>query len=400
MFKETEHIFDFDTEIVHQGSYLEQELIRYPESMPIYLTSVFNVEDIDDLYDQYGKKGFIYNRTRNPNRNTLGTIMSYLEGGESSVICSSGMGAIATALLSLLKEGDHILSDKTLYGETFALFDKVLKRYGIENTCIDITDLDEVKKSIKNNTKIIYTETASNPMITVCDIDALAKIAHENDALLLVDNTFMTPYAIRPIEHGADITINSLTKFINGHCDAVCGSITGKSELIEKCLEHQWVLGTCADAFTSYMAARGLRTLSLRMEKAMANAAKLAKALEASPYVVKVNHPSLKSHPQHEIATRMFGDRYGAMMSFVVISDDRGKINDFINRLNIAHYASSLGGIRTTFSVPAHSSHRRVAPEKRKAMGITDSLIRVSVGVENIDDLIADFIGALQAFKD
>ena len=345
-------------------------------------------------------KGFIDNRTKQPNRTTVGNRMTRLEGGEDSLVCSSGMAAIATALIANLSAGDHILSDRTLYGETFDLFDQVLKRYGVENTCIDITNLDEVKANIRPNTKIVYTETASNPMITVCDIDGVAEIAHKHKALLFCDNTFMTPYAIRPIEHGADLVINSLTKFGNGHCDAVCGSITGKDELIQKCLAHQWVLGCGADGFTAYMTARGLRTLGLRMERAMSNARKLAAALAENPYVTVVYHPSLKTHPQYKVAGSLFGERTGAMLSFDVISEDRNKLNKFMNRLEIAHYASSLGGFRTTFSVPAHSSHRRVDPAKRKASGITDSLIRVSVGCEEIHDLIEDFNQALEVYRD
>lgn len=388
-----------DTDLIHAGAYCDTELTRYPESMPIYMTTVFNVTDLDDAYHMIEDKGFIYNRTSNPNRTALGKIVSRLEGGEDTLVCSSGMAAISTALLSTLSAGDHILSDHTLYGETFDLFNLLFSRYGVENTCIDINDMEQVRANIRPNTKVIYTESASNPTIMVPDVDALSNAAHENGALLFVDNTFMTAYGFRPLEHGADVVINSLTKFMGGHCDALCGAITGSAVFIQNCTAHQWVLGCGADAMTSYMVQRGLRTMALRMEKAYANAKILAERLESHPCVTKVLHPSLKSHPQHELAKRMFQGRYGAMLSFDVINGTYDHLNAFLRKLEIIHYAASLGGIRTTISVPRHSSHRRMDPQLRLASGITDSLIRVSVGCEDIEDIWRDFDQALTVFQ-
>ena len=386
------------TDLIHGGAYCDPDLSRYPESMPIYMTTVFNVTDLDNSADLIEKGGFIYNRTSNPNRTALADIVTRLEGGEASLACSSGMAAISTALLATLSQGDHILSDRTLYSETFDLFNLLFKRYGVENTCIDITNLDEVRANLRPNTKVIYTESASNPTITVCDVDALAKIAHDHGALLFVDNTFITAYGFRPLEHGADVVINSLTKFGNGHCDALCGSITGSKEFIKNCTAHQWVLGCGADAVTSYMVQRGLRTMPLRMEKAYANAQALAAALEKDPHVAYVLHPSLASHPQHELASRLFSNGYGAMLSFDVKNGTYENLNRFLHKLELVHYAASLGGLRTTVSVPRYSSHRRMDPALRAASGITDSLIRVSVGCEEIEDIIADFAQALTVF--
>ncbi|PJI09556.1 MULTISPECIES: trans-sulfuration enzyme family protein [Clostridium] len=396
MFKETDKEFSFETELLEKGAYINS-LASNPETAPIYLTTAFNVEDLDDLQARYDVKGFCYNRNRNPNRSALIELVTYLEKGENSIICSSGMAAISTAVLSIVEQGDHILSDKTLYGETIDIFSKVLSKYGVEVTYVDFTNLDEVRGAVKKNTKIFYTETVSNPMISVVDIDKVADIAHLNNAFLIVDNTFMTSVAFRPIEHGADITVNSLTKFANGHSDAVCGSITGSASLIEKAYNLQVLLGTTADAFTSWLVQRGMRTMELRVEKQMANAEKLAKALDENPYVLKVNHPSLKSHPQHELASKLFDNKYGGMISFVV-PDDKEKMNKFMRRLNIAHYAMTLGGYRTTLSHPVMSSHYDVPEEERLKIGITYGLLRVSVGIENPNDLVYDFMQALEAF--
>lgn len=398
MFKETDKEFKFETELVKQGAYINK-LASNPETAPIYLTTAFNVDDLDDLQARYDVGGFCYNRNRNPNRSALIELMTFLEKGEDSIICSSGMAAISTTILSIVKQGDHILSDMTLYGESIDIFSKVLNNYGVTVTYVDFTDLEQVKAGIRDNTKIFYTETVSNPMISVVDIDAVAEIAHDNNSVLIVDNTFMTPAVFRPIEHGADITINSLTKFANGHSDAVCGSATGRADLIKQAYNFQVLLGTSADAFSSWLVQRGMRTMSLRIEKQMANAEKLAKALEESPYVLKVNHPSLKSHTQHELASKLFNNAYGGMLSFV-LPDDKEKINEFMRKLNLAHYAMTLGGYRTTISHPVMSSHYDIPEEERLKMGITYGLLRVSVGIENGDDLVQDFMQALEVYAE
>jgi len=397
MFKERKKEFSYETELLNQGAYINQ-LASNPETAPIYLTTAFNVEDLDDLQNRYDEKGFCYNRNRNPNRSALIELMTYMEKGENSVICSSGMAAISTAVLSVVKSGDHILSDQTLYGESIDIFSQVLSDFGVSVTYVDFTKLDDIQAAMQKNTKILYTETVSNPMITVVDIDAVAEIAHAGGAVLIVDNTFMTSYGIRPIEHGADLVVNSLTKFANGHSDAVCGSITGKRELIDKAHHLQVLIGSSGDAFTSWLVQRGIRTLSLRLEKQMANAEKLAKALEESPYVQKVNYPGLKSHSQHELATRMFKRGYGGMLS-IVLPDDKEKMNAFMRRLNLAHYAMTLGGYRTTLSHPIMSSHYDVSEEDREKMGICFGLLRISVGIENGDDLVEDFLQALEVYS-
>lgn len=386
------------TEIIMQGAEVKG-VLSTPEVLPIYLTTAFHGgADLDELNDYYAAKGYTYNRIRNPNRNALAELVTYLEGGEASMICSSGMGAITTTLLSLADAGDHILANSNLYGETLEIL-QIIKKYGIESTCVDFTDLDAVQKAVQPNTKIIYTEVISNPTMTVVDIEAVARIAHGCGAKLVVDNTFTTSTVIKPIEFGADVTINSLTKFMNGHSDIVGGSATASKDVIDKACKLQALLGCTLDPFSSYLCERSLRTLDVRMERQLKNAEGLAKALSEHRHVLKVNHPSLPGHPQHELAKSMFRSGYGAMLSFEM-PEDREKINAFMRRLHIAKYAMTLGGYATTLSYPILSSHASVPRDIRLKMGITDGLMRVSVGLEDVQDLIVDFTQALSVFDE
>lgn len=398
MFKESDKEFSFETEILSKGVYIKNPTTN-PEVAPIFMTTAFNVEDLDALEQRYDERGFCYNRNRNPNRSALAELMTYLEHGEDSIACSSGMAAISTAALSIVKKGDHILSDMTLYGESMEIFSDLLGGYGVETTFIDFTDLELVKKSIRPNTKMLYTETVSNPMITVPNLRALADIAHEHGALLVVDNTFMTAALCRPLDLGADIVVNSLTKFANGHSDAVCGALTGRADLVAKAYHLQVLLGTQADPFSSWLVQRGIRTMDLRVPKQAENASALAHALAKSLYVLKVNHPSLENHPQHELAKAQFKG-FGGMLS-IELPDDRQKMNKFMRALHFAHYAMTLGGYRTSLAYPVLSSHSDMSEEERLKIGITNGLLRISCGIENTDDLVNDFLEALEiAYKD
>lgn len=396
MYKETNENFSYETELLINGAYTRYPVTN-PETMPIYLTTAFNVEDLDDLEKRYAEKGFCYNRNRNPNRAALAELMTKLENGEDSIISSSGMAAIYNAIISIVKTGDHVIADTTLYGESLEIFTDILTKYNVETTFVDFTDLNQIKAAIKPNTKLFYTETIGNPMITVADIDEISKIAHENNGYLIVDNTFMTSAGFRPLEHGADLVVNSLTKFANGHSDAVCGAVTGPKELIKKAYDLQVLIGSTADAFTCWLVQRGMRTLSLRITRQMENAKKLAEALEKSPYVLNVHYPSLKSHKQHDVAKRLFKHGFGGMLTIDLI-DDREKMNAFMRKLNLAHYAMTLGGYRTTLSYPVLSSHYNVPEEERLKIGITNGTLRISVGIENGDDLVNDFLQALEVY--
>jgi len=390
--------FKRETNILYEGDKVKGCDI-VPEAAPLFLASAFDIAgDLDDVNSTYENKGYTYIRTRNPNRHMLADKITYLENGGDSAIFSSGMGAIQTVLFTFLKGGDHLVASDTLYGESIELIE-IMKEYGIEYTFVNFSDTKAVKAAIKPNTKVIYSETASNPCVALTDVESLAKAAHKAGALLIIDNTFVTAYAVRCLDLGADIVVNSLTKFINGHSDALLGSATGSKELMAKVLQRQSIFGTAGGTFSTWLVQRSMQTLSLRMKKAMDNADKLANALYANEHVLKVNYPTVPNYPQKKLAQKLFKDGYGcgAMLSFEM-PDDRAKINDFMKRLTLCHYAPTLGGVRTTMSHPCTSSHRDLPEEQKKALGITEGLMRISVGIEEPEDLIADFTQALKAF--
>ena len=390
------------SELLHCGDSV-QTLKVSTEAMPLYATTAFTWKTLSEAEATYQRveQGYDYTyiRTCNPNRDALSEVLTFLEHGEKSQIFSSGMGAISSTLLTLVHPGDHIIYSNCCYGETLDIIRELLTGYGVETSCVDFNDNQNILNAVRPNTTMIYTETVANPAIGLADIPTLAKIAHENGALLVVDNTFTTPIAYKPLDHGADLVINSLTKFINGHSDAIAGSVTGPKDMINKIYHVGMFLGTPSTPMDSWLVLRGVKTIELRLPKQMANAAKLAAALEKDPHVEKVMHPSLESHPRHKLALEMFGsnDRMGAMMS-IVLPEDVKKMDDFMSRLHLSHYAPTLGGIRTTFQNPCTSSHRHNSDAERRAAGITPGMIRISVGCEDADDLIADFTQALKAF--
>jgi len=385
-----------ETEILYLGNSYCKEMME-PEVLPIYNTTAYVMSDLDE-YDEASKgKKYYYGRTANPNRDALAESMSFLEKGEKSLIFSSGMGAISTTLIALLKMGDHILLNYSIYGETIELVEQVLKKNGIQYSYADFTNLDDVKAKIQNNTKIFYTEVIANPLITIVDIELISHIAREAGALTVVDSTFTTPYAIQPIKFGADLVIQSLTKFINGHSDITGGSVTGSKKLIDIIEPIYLLLGAIIDANSSYLTLRSIRTFPLRMEQHMQNAKKLAEFLDKHPSVRTVNYPSLTTHPQHELAERILNGRYGAMLSFRV-EDDREKVNSFIRKLKLVKYLGTLGGYRTSFAHPATAFRNEFTTEQLEAMGMYEGLLRLSVGLENINDIIDDIKQALDVF--
>ncbi len=385
-----------DTQILYQGTEPCSN-IRNPEVPPIYPSTAYILDDMED-YDFANKGGrYYYNRTANPNRDGLGTAISYLEHGESTLICSSGMAAISTALLGLLHQGDHILMNKAVYGETIELANHILTKFGIQVTFADFTDLEEVKREILPNTKLLYTEIISNPLTLVVDLDEISKIATEKGILTVVDSTFTTPILFRPLEHGADIVIHSLTKYFGGHSDITGGSVTASEKLIRQIRPQYLLLGCCMDPGTAWLTLRSIKTMAMRVRKQNENASALAKALSADPHVSAVYHPSLKSHPQHTLASRIFDGGYGAMMSFQV-EDSHEKVNSFMHRLKIVKYLGTLGGIRTTYTHPLTAFRNDFTEQELEKMGMSEGLIRISTGAEDIRDLVTDFTQALKAF--
>lgn len=387
------------TQLLYEGEHINGCSLK-PESIPLFLTTAFTMGNLTDVENTYNEKGYTYVRTRNPNRDALGKAISFLEKGTYTLIFSSGMGAITTTYFSLLKPGDHFIANSNIYGETFDAINLLLKNFGVNVDYVDFGDLAAVQATITPKTKMLYTEVVSNPTDRICDIGELAVLAHSCGALLMIDNTFTTPIAIKPLTLGADIVINSLTKFINGHSDALAGSITVNDEYIyNKIHTVRMLTGTSGCPFSAWMVFRGIHTMDLRIRKQMKNAALLAKALQDHPAVLRINHPSLESHSQYHLAKKLFKDELSmtAMLS-IELNNNKEKINQFMDQLHLAHYAPTLGGIRTTLSHPLHSSHHHVPQKELEEMGISYGLMRVSVGIEEADDLIADFRQALAVF--
>lgn len=390
--------FSLDTQILYEGEQvLGMEL--QPETIPLFQTAAFSQKNLSAMKETYANKGFTYIRTRNPNRMALEKAVSYLENGEKSLVFASGMGAITSTLMALLSPGDHILCNASIYGETFDVLTTLFARYGVEAEFIGFEDLSEVERHFRPNTKIAYSEVLSNPTLSLCDVGGVADIAHRHGALMLVDNTFTTPLSIRPLDLGVDIVINSLTKFISGHSDALGGSITASAELVDRVTPTAMLLGTPGGPFDSWMIYRGMHTLPLRMPRQMDNAAKLAQALADNPLVTRVNFPGLPDYPQKELADRMFTKGYVAMLSFIV-PEKMNLMDAFLDRLQFVRYAPTLGGIKTTLQHPVTSSHPNMPDDVRRKMGITPGMFRVSVGAEDPDDLIAEFTQALEVFRD
>lgn len=385
------------TKILYTGS--ESKLpIERPETPPIYHSTANIICDMDD-YDFASTGGkYYYCRTANPNRDSVAEAVSFLEKGECSLVCASGMAAISTALLSVIETGDHIVASRSIYGETIELFDHILKKFNVEITYSDFTNIEDVRAALKPNTKLLYTEIIANPLIEVVDIEAVSELAHSAGALVLVDSTFTTPFAIRPLEHGADIVIHSLTKYFGGHSDITAGSITGSKVLLKKIYSDYLLLGGCLDPNSAWLMLRSIRTMEMRVTRQFENARKLAEALQADSHVRYVNHPSLPEHPQHALAARLMPDGCGAMLSFRV-EDDRSTVNAFMHKLKLVKYLGTLGGYRTSIAHPATAFRNDFTPEKLKEMGMEEGLIRISAGTEAFEDIFTDFKQALTVFK-
>lgn len=349
---------------------------------PVYLTSTY-------VQESPGKhKGYEYSRTSNPTRKALEENLAALEGGKHAIAFASGCAATLT-ILHMFKAGDHVVCSDDVYGGTFRLFDKVLRHHGIDFTFIDLTEPGNLEKHLKPNTKLVWVETPSNPMLKIIDIADVAKKIKGKGIRLVVDNTFMSPYFQNPLKLGADIVLHSTTKYLNGHSDIVGGAIiTNDDEIIEKMRFLQNSMGTQQATFDAFLVLRSTKTLAVRMRAHQENAMKVAQFLEAHPKVEKVLYPGLKSHPQHEIAKKQMSG-FGGMISFVI----KGGLNSsrkFLESVKLFSLAESLGGVESLIEHPAIMTHASIPPEQRKVLGIDDGLIRLSVGIENIDDLLQD----------
>ena len=368
-------------------------------AMPIYQTSTF----IFDSAEQGGRRfaleeaGYIYTRLGNPTTTVLENKIAVLEEGEAGVAMSSGMGAISSTLWTVLKAGDHIVTDKTLYGCTFALMNHGLTRFGVEVTFVDTSNLDEVKNAMKKNTRVVYLETPANPNLKIVDLEALSKVAHTNpNTLVIVDNTFATPYMQKPLKLGADIVVHSVTKYINGHGDVIAGLVVTNKELADQIrfVGLKDMTGAVLGPQDAYYIIRGMKTFEIRMERHCANAKKVVEFLNKHPKIEKVYYPGLETHPGYEIAKKQMKD-FGAMISFELKGGfEAGKT--LLNNLKLCSLAVSLGDTETLIQHPASMTHSPYTKEEREAAGITDGLVRLSVGLENVEDIIADLEQGLE----
>jgi len=365
---------------------------------PIYQTSTFVFDSAEQGGNRFALKedGYIYSRLGNPTNTVAEEKVAILEGAEAAMSAASGMGAISAALWTALKAGDHVVAAETLYGCTFALLNHGLTRYGVEVSFVDTSDLKAVEKAMKPNTKVVYLETPANPTLKLTDIEAVSKIAHKNEGcLVMVDNTFCTPYTQRPIEFGADVVLHSATKYLNGHGDVIAGFVAGKQEFINnvRFFGVKDMTGAVLSPFDSYLIIRGLKTLPLRMEKHCENAMKVAEFLEAHPAVEKVYYPGLKSFEQYELAKKQMS-LPGGMISFELKGGlEEGKT--VMNNVKICTLAVSLGDAETLIEHAASMTHSPYTQEERLAAGISDGLVRLAVGLENVEDIIGDLKQAL-----
>lgn len=373
------------TKVIHGG--ISTDKTTGAVSVPIYQTSTYKQNGLGQ------PKEYEYSRSGNPTRHALEELIADLEGGVQGFAFSSGLAGIH-AVLSLFSAGDHIILADDVYGGTFRLMDKVLTKTGIIYDLVDLSNLDDLKAAFKEETKAIYFETPSNPLLKVLDIKEISAIAKAHDALTLVDNTFATPYLQQPIALGADIVLHSATKYLGGHSDVVAGLVTTNSkELASEIGFLQNSIGAVLGPQDSWLVQRGIKTLALRMEAHSANAQKIAEFLETSKAVSKVYYPGLSSHPGHEIAKKQMS-AFGGMISFELT--DENAVKDFVENLSYFTLAESLGGVESLIEVPAVMTHASIPKELREEIGIKDGLIRLSVGVEAIEDLLTDIKEALE----
>lgn len=386
----------FGTKAIHGGH--KKDITTGALVTPIYQTSTF----VFDSAEQGGRRfaleedGYIYTRLGNPTNSQVEEKVAILEGAEACMSTGSGMGAVSSALWTALKAGDHVVAAETLYGCTFAYLNHGLTRFGVEVTFVDTSNPENVRNAMKDNTRVVYLETPANPTLLITDIKAISDIAHEKeDCLVIVDNTFATPYIQRPIELGADAVVHSATKYLNGHGDVIAGFVVGKQEFINevRLFGVKDMTGSCLSPFDAFLIMRGMKTLEIRMEKHCQNAMEVARFLESHKAVRKVYYPGLESFEQYELAKKQM-KLPGAIIAFEL----KGGIEEgkkVINNTHLCNTAVSLGDTETLIQHPASMTHSPYTPEEREAAGISEGLIRLSIGLETCSDIIEDLNNAL-----
>lgn len=376
----------FETLAIHAGE--RPDAMFGAISVPIYQTSTFVFEDVGKT------RGYDYSRTANPTRKVLEDTIAQLEGGRAGFAFATGMAA-ETTVIHLLKAGDHVICGDDIYGGTYRLFQDVMRDFGLEFTFLRMDSRERIEDAIKPNTRMLWLETPSNPLLNIIDIEMVVDVAKKHNLLTAIDNTFATPCFLRPIDYGIDIVVHSTTKYLNGHCDVVGGAVvTTTDELTEKVQFLLNAMGTCASPFDCWLVLRGIETLPVRMKQHEENATTVANYLKEHPAVKRVFYPGLDSHPGHEIAKRQMKG-FGGIVS-LELNGGTETVTNFLRRIKVFSLAESLGGVASLAEHPATMTHVSMPKEHREKVGITDNLIRLSVGLENIDDLIEDLSQALE----
>ena len=388
------HNFRPETEAVRGGTDLEKK--NAPLATPIYQTSTFQVTDSEQQLRATHTDMF-YTRYGNPTNSVAEAAIAELEGVDTSLLFSSGMAAVTTSVLALLKSGDHIVAQRDIYGGVSKFLGQWLPKLGIETTFVDSTEYDQHERAIRRNTKLLYLETPTNPTLRVIDLKRVSSIAKKHKLISLIDSTFATPINLRPAEYGIDLVMHSGTKYFGGHSDLIAGVVAGGRDLIGKIHETRTTLGSCMDPHAAFLLLRGIKTLAVRVQRQNENALRIAEFLAAHPKVKRVHYPFLHDHPQHTLATEQLGGG-GGVLSFEVdgTGDDARQLAEALRLFTLA---PSLGGVDSLVTIPVLTSHAMVSAEMRQKMGVTEQLIRLSVGIESADDLIADLEQALKAMK-
>lgn len=383
----------FNTKLIHAGAF-EDEFGS--ATVPIYQTSTFKFKNAQHGADCFSGKsdGYIYTRIGNPTIRAFERNIAELENGYDGIAISSGMGAVSSVYMALLGAGSHIVSSDAVYGPARGILEQDFSRFNVEASFVNTSNTENILKAIRPNTKVLYIETPANPTIDITDIKKCAEIAKKHGLLLVVDNTFSSPYLQKPLDLGADVVLHSITKFINGHADIVGGIIVTKEEKIYKQIRHSMVyLGCNMDPTQAFMALRGVKTLAIRMERSQENAMKVAEFLANHPKIAWIKYPGLTTHPQHELAKKQMKG-FGAVMSFGLKGGYKAG-EKLMNNVHLALLAVSLGGVETLIQHPASMTHAAVSKENKLAAGITDDLVRFSVGIEDVNDIIEDLKNGL-----
>jgi len=387
--------WDIQSRLIHLGSGIDFSKVRTPNP-PIFQTSNYLYEDVEGGTDiLVGKKnGYIYSRYSNPTIDSLNEVLADIEGGDAALSFNSGLSAISAAILAYCRSGDHVVASALIYGGTYHLFQEQMARLGIETTFVDPTDSTAIKNAIKKSTRVLYTEPLANPTLVSSDIRHWAELAHQHQGKLLVDNTFTPPPLFQPLQSGADVVIHSATKYLGGHSDLTGGAIIASHQEIENILPALKYFGGIISPFIAWLLLRGIRTLGVRLERQCTNAMEIAQYLEKHPNVVKVNYAGLPSNPQYPFNKKQFR-QFSGMLSFEV-TGGFARAKQVMQKLQLIQFTVSLGDVASLISHPASTSHVYLTPEERESIGVRDNLLRLSVGIESVSDLIADLDQALQ----